>query len=428
MQPSMIESHPGSSAFKQAFLPCLVGFAASLFFFYEFILGNMFSSIAEDIMRDFHIQADKMAYLSSIHYLSNVIFLLVAGQLLDRFSAKKIILVAMVLCVLSTFLLATSHSLYVALFCRFLTGIGSAFCFLGPMRIVSRWFPPKHMALVTGAVVTIAMSGGLVSQYPLTQLVLAKGWRSSLFDIAWLGVMLIGFMMVVIKDSPDGQTNNQSNSDSFLKRAKKAYFNSQTFRAAMFTSLMNMAVAVFGAMLGSLYLIQKLGVSRSDASVINMMLFIGAIMGGPIFGWVSDKMGRRVLPMKVGAMSALMVILAILYVPVSVGGMKILFFLLGFTTASQVISYALVAESNPPEMTATALSMISIMTQGGYIVYQNLFSNLLIWHGESVMLNGAPVYSLGDYQAAALMIPLGIVLAFIAIFKLKETHCRQATQ
>jgi hypothetical protein len=43
--------------------------------------------------------------------------------------------------------------------------------------------------------------------------------------------------------------------------------------------------------------------------------------------------------------------------------MKILFFLLGFFIASQVISYALVAESSSIAMTATAVSVVSILTQ-----------------------------------------------------------------
>ena len=46
--------------------PWLICFAASLLFFYEFIQGNMFASIADDMMRDFHIQANQMMILSSI--------------------------------------------------------------------------------------------------------------------------------------------------------------------------------------------------------------------------------------------------------------------------------------------------------------------------------------------------------------------------
>lgn len=412
---------------KMSLLPWVICFAASLFFFYEFIQGNMFASIADNIMHDFHIQADKMTYLSSIYYLSNVLFLFAAGMLLDRFSTKKTILIAMLLCVVSTFILAYASSFYVALLCRFMTGIGSAFCFLGPIRIASRWFPPQRMALVTGAIVTMAMSGGMLAQYPLTKLVVQVGWRQALVFVGWLGVGMLVVMAFWIKDKPkNAKEIPPPKTNNLLSIAKKAYLNPQTLRAASYTSLMNMAVAVFGAMMGSLYIMQRLGVSKEDASVVNSMLFLGAIIGGPFIGWCSDKLGLRVLPMKIGAIAALLTLIAILYLPVSLGVMAVLFFLLGFFTAAQVISYALVAESSSPSMTAMAVSIISILTQGGYIVYQNLFSALLQWHGGMRMVDGVPVYSFGDYQTAAMILPLGLCLALFLIFKLKETYCRQS--
>ena len=410
---------------KISLSPWVVCFAASLFFFYEFIQGNMFASIADNVMHDFNIQADKMTYLSSIYYLSNVLFLFAAGLLLDRFSTKKTMLVAMLLCVLSTFLLAHAHSFYLALFCRFVTGIGSAFCFLGPIRIASRWFPPQRMALVTGVIVTMAMSGGMLAQYPLTKLVVQIGWRDSLQMVGWLGVAMLVIMAVWIRDKPVSVIEVARKKINVLAVAKKAYFNPQTLRAALYTSLMNMTVAVFGAMMGSLYLMQRLGVDKADAAMVNSMLFLGAIIGGPLIGWCSDKLRLRVLPMKIGAFVSLLIILVILYVPVSLGGMGVLFFLLGFFKASQVISYALVVESNSPMMTAMAVSIVSILTQGGYIAYQNLFSVILLGHGGMIMTDGVPVYSFSAYQSAAIILPLGLTIAFLILFKLKETHCRQ---
>ncbi|KTD07243.1 MFS transporter [Legionella jamestowniensis] len=415
----------GASA---SLLPWLVCFSASLFFFYEFIQGNMFASIADNIMHDFHVQADKMAYLSSIYYLSNVLFLFVAGFVLDRFSTKKTILFAMLLCVMSTFILAHAHSFYLALFCRFVTGIGSAFCFLGPIRLASRWFPPQRMAMVTGVIVTMAMTGGMLAQYPLTKLVAQVGWRDALMQVGWLGMAMLLFMSFGIIEKAKIAHQKISQKISIMTAAKKAYLNPQTLRAALYTSLMNMAIAVFGAMMGSLYLVQRLGIAKEDAAIVNTMLFLGAIIGGPVVGWCSDKLGLRILPMKVGALASLVTILAVLYLPVSLPAMNILFFLLGFFTASQVISYALVAESSSPLMTATAVSVVSILTQGGYIIYQNLFSILLIGHGGMHMVNDIPVYSLGDYQFAAIILPLGLVLALLVLFGLKETRCRQVEE
>jgi MFS family permease len=409
-------------------LPFIVCFSASLFFFYEFIQGNMFSSIADNLMHDFGIDANQMTYLSSIYYFSNVLFLFVAGYILDHYSPKKTLLFAMLLCVASTFVFAVTHNFWVALLCRFVTGIGSAFCFLGPIRVASRWFPVNRMAMITGIVVTFAMTGGILSQYPLTKLVDFVGWREAVNNIAWFGVFLWILMLFGIKESQQNaglKKNPSKSTQSIFYILKTIYFNAQIIRAAMFTSLMNMAVAVFGAMMGTLYLVERLGVSKTDASKINSMLFLGAIVGGPLIGWISDRFAKRVLPMKIAAVISLWLMLSIMYLPLSPVSMGVIFFFLGLITAAQVISYAFVAENSSPQITAMAVSAISVLTQGGYVIYQNIFSYILTHCGQVNFKAGIPTYGLESYQIAAIILPLGLALAYFMALKLKETHARQ---
>lgn len=405
------------------FLPFLVCFAASLFFFYEFIQGNMFSSIADNLMQDFNIGADKMTYLSSIYYLSNVIFLFIAGYMLDHYSPKKTLLWAMLSCILSTFLFAHTSSFSVALVCRFIAGIGSAFCFLGPIRVASYWFPVNRMAMITGMIVTFAMTGGILSQYPLTKLVQMMGWRLAVDMVGWFGLFLFFCMLFGIRETKESpKVQHAPVNIAILETFKSIYLNLNIMKSAMYTSLMNMAVAVFGAMMGTLYLMQRLDISKSSASLINSMLFFGAIIGGPLVGWISDHLQKRIMPMKWAAAITLWLILMVMYLPLSPVAMGLLFFMLGLVTAAQVISYAFVAETHPPAITAMAVSAISVLTQGGYVVYQNLFSYLLTHVGVVSVEQGVPVYSLQSYQTAALILPLGVAIAYFLSSRLHETH------
>lgn len=400
----------------------IVCVSASLFFFYEFIQGNMFASIGDHIMRDFHIKADTMAMMSSIYYVSNVIFLFLAGLLLDKFSPKKTILAAMILCITGTFIFANTHSFIIAMASRFMTGIGSAFCFIGPIRIASRWFPSHRMALVTGVIVTIAMTGGMVAQNPLTQLVVHYGWRQSLMYIGYLGIAILVLMQFGIIERKE-DTNAFALPEPFS--AKDTYLNWKNLAPAIYTSLMNMAIAVWGAMMGTAYLKQRLAINADIASSINSMLFLGVILGGPFMGWLSDKISLRLPPMKWGVLLSLVISMLIMYASVTPMVMGMLFFLLGFSTSTQVISYALVAESNPPAVTARAVSVISILTQGGFILYQNLFSSILVLYGnEAVTANGTPIYSLAGYQSANVIIIAGILFAGLTTYAIKETYCR----
>lgn len=413
----------GNGCRWEAVQPWLVCFSASLFFFYQFIQGNMFASLGDHVMRDFGIQADKMVYLSSIYYFANVTFLLAAGLVLDRFSIKKTLVFSMLVCVVSTFLLAYAQSFYVALTCRFIAGVTSAFCFLGPIRLATRWFPPKRMALITGAIVTMAMTGGLVAQYPLTSIALHMGWRGAVLDVAWLGVLIFVLMLWWIQERPQGH-QDPVHQTLPMWTTWKACLSRQPIFAGLYTSLMNLPIAVLGAAMGKLYLIQRLNTTQAEASWVNGMLFFGAMLGGPLFGFFSDKLARRIFPMKLGALLSLSTVLCILYAPVSAGMMAILFFLLGLVTAAQVISYVLVAESSLPVIVATALSIVSLFTQGGYLVYQNIFSKILVKCGGVELIGGTPVYPLASYQTAALILPAAFLISLLLTFGLKETFAK----
>lgn len=400
--------------------PWLVSLSASLFLFYEFIQGNIFATIADLIMRDFHIQADKVGYLSSTYYLANVFFLFIAGLLLDKFSPKKIILVVMFFCLLSTVWLAETTNFYCALICRFITGIGSAFCFLAPLRIASNWFKPQRMALVTSIIITLAMGGGMIAQYPVAKLVVVVGWRTTLIYVSAAGLLMLLFMALTIKEQEKKYANIKHNLMPVKVIFKKTYYNLQILSAALYTSLMNMPIAIYGAMMGTLYIMQRIGINKEEAAIVNMMLFLGAIVGGPLFAWCSDKLALRILPMKIGATAALITILIILFIPVSLTTMQVLFFCLGLFTAAQTISYAYVAECCDLTITATAISVVSFFTQSGYIIYQNLFSILLIKHGSLHVVAGIPIYSTNAYFNASLIIPIGLILAIICLYSMPK--------
>ncbi|MDF1684209.1 MAG: MFS transporter [Legionellaceae bacterium] len=407
----------------EAVQPWLVCFSASLFFFYQFIQGNMFASLGDHVMRDFGIEADKMVYLSSIYYFANVAFLIAAGIVLDRCSIKKTLVLSMLICVISTFLLAYTQSFYLALTYRFIAGVTSAFCFLGPIRLATRWFPPKKMALITGAIVTMAMCGGLVAQYPITAIALHVGWRGAVLNVAWLGVLIFVLMLWWIQERPEAH-QDPVHETLPMWTTWKACLSRQPIFSGLYTSLMNLPIAVLGAAMGKLYLMQRLGATQAEASWVNGMLFFGAMLGGPLFGFFSDKLGRRLFPMKLGALFSLMTVLCILYAPVSAGVMAVLFFLLGLVTAAQVISYVLVAESSSPVMVATALSVVSLFTQGGYLVYQNIFSKILVKCGGVELIGGTPVYPLASYQTAALILPAAFLISLLLTFGLKETFAK----
>lgn len=427
----MTTSVPARLSLLQRIQPSLVVFSASLFFFFEFLQMNMFNALDSSLYQAFHLtNSTELGQLSACFMYSMVLFLFPAGMLLDRFSTKKVIQLAMFSCIAFVFLFSFTRTLFQGEICRLMTGIGDAFCLLACVRLASRWFPPKHMALVVGLIVTFAMIGGMVAQTPLTELTKMVGWRTALRMDAAIGVLMWLLITVVVKDFPAGaKAFFQAQHDSleklgFFHALSRTLSNVQNWLGGIYVSLVNLPLMLLGSTWGGFYLTQTQHLSTIDASWVTSMLFVGMIFGSPAVGWISDKLERRKIPMIVGAIASLAMILVIMYLPhLSLENLLILFFALGFAISSQIIGYPLVAESNPAILTGSAEGIASVLIMsGGFFI--PVFPMLLNSHWNHIMKNGVPQYSLHDYHLAFLIMPVAFLIALIAAFAARETYCR----
>jgi MFS family permease len=403
---------------------------ASLFFFYEFIQLNMPNAINVELMQAFKLDAPGLGWLVSMYFWGNVIFLFPAGSLLDRYSTKKIILTALVFCIFGTFIFAFAEDYMVAAAGRLIVGFGAAFCFLGCIRLASRWFPPSRMALVTGLVVTMAMLGGSVAQSPMVFLTKMVGLREALLIDAALGIVVAIIILLVVQDRP---ANTQENAQAekahlkslgFTRGVKLVVTNPNNWLGGIYTSLLNLPVFLLGGLWGMRYLVQVHGLSELEASYATSILFVGIIFGSPAFGWLSDYIGKRCKPMIWGGVLSLIVMLVLMYVPdLSFKAIMVLFFLIGFVTSSQVLSYPTIAELNPTALTGTALSIASLTIMSSGMIFDPFFGWLLEWNWDKTVVNNAPVYSLHDFNTAMWIMPIAFIVGIAIAFMIRETNC-----
>jgi MFS family permease len=409
------------------YLPWLVCFSAALFFFYEFMQVNMFNAITSALMKEFSLSAVQVGQISANYFYATLFFLFPAGMILDRCSTRKIILVAMASSVLCTFLFALATHIWMGDVCRFITGIGGSFCFISCIRLASSWFPPRRLALVIGLIVTIAMFGGMLAQTPMTLLTDLLGWRGMLLIDGLAGLVMLIPILLFIKDRPEVAINKFEAHTAlpwfkFIQSLKSSLLNLQNWLGGVYTSLLNLPIFLLGAMWGSLYLVQAHGLTRTQASFVTSMIFIGTIIGSPVIGWYSDRMALR--PMILCATLSLVTILLIMFIPhLSLYSLMLLFFATGFFSSAQIISYPLIAESNPPALIGTAEGIASTLVMAGGIS-QPLFGALLNFSGNHQIINGVSYYANSDFLLAMSLMPIAFLIGLVASFFMRETHCR----
>ncbi len=418
-----------------AYAPWLVCLVASLFFFYEFIQMNMFNAISVDLMRQFHLDGVTLGSLSAAYFWADVALLFPAGILLDRFSTRKIILSAMGVCVVSTFTFAIAPTFSIAYMAHFAAGLGASFCLLSCLMLASRWFPPKRLALVTGLIVTMGMAGGTLSQTPMALLAIHLGWRGAVLVNSVIGLSFWVVMYVFIKERPSAperdysRINQRPEQIPFRQGIKLAVNNRQNWYCGLYTSFLNMPLMVIGGLWGSIFLQQMHGLNMAQAATISSMLFVGTIVGSPVFGMVSDTWRNRKVPMFIGALISLVSMFWLIYSPAfSFWGAMFLFWFIGFITSSQILSYPVITESNSRALTGTALGLASALIMAGAGVSQTIFGFLIDLRWDHVTESGIAVYSASNYHLAMMMFFVVLTLGLVLSLFVRETRCKNVTE
>ena len=125
-----------------------------------------------------------------------------------------------------------------------------------------------------------------------------------------------------------------------------------------------------------------------------------------------------------GALLSLIVVFCILLASATLSPLLLatLFFLLGFASSAQVLSYPTVAESNPDKIAATAMSIVAIIINIMAALMQPAFA-LLMQHQVDT------AHSLMHWgnQRALLIMPLAFVLSLIAAIATYDTQCESKT-
>jgi len=414
-----------SNRFSRLFLPWIVCLCAGLFFAYELMQFHMLNAISPMLLKDLNMQATHFGILGSTYLFADVLFLLPAGILLDRFSPRKVILTALILCLIGTLGFALSQTFLHACIAHFLSGIGNAFCFLSCMIFIARWFPLHKQAFVVGVVITLGMLGGVIAQAPFSYLAKTLTWRYAMLVDAGAGCILFLLIFWFVKDAPHSSLITPSSSigvQQFFRELRTCIVSKQNLLCGLYTGLTNLPLMVIGAAWGSLFLAQVHRFSLADAAFVAGMICMGTIIGSSLCGFVSDYLGKRKSLMFLGSMLSLIIIIMMMSVKQSSTlEMSILFFLLGLFSSTQVLSYPLITESAPKHLTGTSMSVSGVIIMGLAAVAQFVSGKLIDLHWDGLMIGGAPFYQASDFMRYFIMFPLGFVIACSLVFFIKES-------
>ena len=177
----------------------------ALFFLFEYFIRISPSVITQDLMAQFKASAFALGGVSTFYYIAYVIMQIPVGILVDRYGARRLMIAAPLVSVVGCILFALSPSLWTIYLSRFFLGFGSAFAFVGTLKLVSNWFHFRWFAILAGATQALGMLGAAIGDAPMAIVFHKFGWRESMIGIAILLFILAIFMFFIIRDFPQGR-------------------------------------------------------------------------------------------------------------------------------------------------------------------------------------------------------------------------------
>lgn len=339
---------------------------AGAFYLYEFIHRIIISVMIPELSVSFGITASEIGKLSAYYFYAYALAQIPIGLLIDRYGTRILLTISCLLITLSSFILASTHSLEVAKACRLLIGLGSASAFVGCLKIASSWFPANQFGLIVGLTNLLGVTGAMLGGKPIAQIVDNFDWRIVMEGSALVGAVLTFLLWIEIRDS-DKSISHRS---TFLARLITTCKNPQNLYAAGFASFMVAPIVTYAELWGVPFLKFTYNLDRPIAAQITTITFIGIAIGGPVIGYLSDQYRRRKPPMLAGLFGALACISIIIFVP---GLSELVLYALhigfGFCSSSMLLCFSLISEAAKPSYRATAVGFTNsiIMVVGALL-------------------------------------------------------------
>jgi len=208
------------------------------------------------------------------------------GVLLDRFGARRLVVVGALTMAAGQVALALATGLPLAIAARVLVGTGDALTFISVLAVVNAWFPARRVPLMTQLTGLLGQLGQVLSALPLAALLYGPGWTPAFLSAAALGVFVAIAVLAVVRNRPPGAAPPPPapSPREIVDGLKKSWREPGT-RLGLWTHMgTQFSGTVFALLWGVPYLVAGQGIGSGQASAL-LALFVGVgIVAGPLFG------------------------------------------------------------------------------------------------------------------------------------------------
>jgi MFS family permease len=414
MQNVKLDLEDGPQASKSLRMAAGAWVLTAVYYFYQYALRSAPAVMMPQLSAAFGLSAVGIASILGLFYYGYSPFSLVAGAMMDRLGPRKVLPVAAAVVGLGALMFSSGRS-DLASAGRLLQGAGGVFALVGAIYIATKNFPASRVATLVGATQMFGMAGGSAGQLAVGPMITAGlAW-----DRFWIVMGIVGLALGVLlfvllpKEKPQQSADSLS---STIKPFGKVFRNPQSILCGLISGLLFIPTTIFDMVWGVRYLQEAHGLEYASAVMRSAAVPFGWIIGCPLLGFISDRLGRR-RPVIIGGALILLVCLAfILFGGTGLFPPYVLGLVAGVASGSAMLPYTVIKEANPPQFSGTVTGVVNFLN----FTFSALLGPVFAWLLQRIS-GGAERMEKAHYQVAFAPLLLGVIVAIILTFLLKET-------
>jgi sugar phosphate permease len=231
-----------------------------------------------------------------------------AGKLVDKYGPRRLIFIGSIVVALSLVMLSQINSLWMFYLAFAVLALGMSTCTLTvPMSAVANWFHKKMNIASAFAVIGFGLSGVVVL---LTRwLIDTYGWREALLILSVGAIVIITPLSLVFRHKPqpygylpDGEPESlnprspevaQKPPDEKIWKVRDLLSNSVFWRITV--AYICLMILLSGVITNIMPYLESVGIGRSAAGFITMLVALSTIGSRLGFGWLADRRERKTL-------------------------------------------------------------------------------------------------------------------------------------
>jgi MFS family permease len=297
----MAKQNPSFFPFHYAWVIAFTGMLCILacLGFGRFALGMLLPSMASSLKLSY----SEIGFISTGNFIGYLIAVLICGQIAKKIGSRRLIVIALAVIGASMALISRSHSFLAVLLLYFITGMGSGAANVPVMGLITAWFDRTIRGRAAGFVVigsgfAIIISGKLIPE--VNKAIGPEGWRTNWLILAILVTLIAVVGHVFLRNKPEERGLEPLGSEGKAMASvpqspgsvKSIYTNRTLYLLGSIYFLFGYTYVIYATFIVTT-LVKERGFSEAIAG--NFWSWVGllSLFSGPVFGTLSDRIGRK---------------------------------------------------------------------------------------------------------------------------------------